>query len=190
MIIEALGLRGIKAGPRHAGFHRKRDTGSQPTARRRHRNNIGHQTLGCQILDNLAPRRPLSGDNQRIVIRWYQRGVAFLGDLAGDSRSVFPCAVVEYHFRAQRGGALTLGARRIGWHDDDGRHAKELRSRSDALRMISRGKGHHATRALILRNGGELVVGAAELERAGALQRLRLEKHARAGERIKHRRRQ
>jgi hypothetical protein len=190
MIVEAFGLRGIQPGLGNARFHRKRNAGSQPTAGCCHRDNVGQETLRRQIFDDLAPCRPLSGDDQRIVIGRHQRGVAFLGDLAGDGRSVFPCAVVEHYFRAQRRGALTLGAGRVGWHNNDGRHAKKLRSRRDALGMISRRKGHHATRTLILRNGGELVVGAAELERAGALQRLGLEKHARAGERIKHWRRQ
>src|SRR4029450_12610371 len=57
-----------------------------------------------------------------------------------------------------------------------------------ALRVIARGKRHHTARAFILRDGGELIVGAAELEGTRALQRLCLEKYAPAGECIEHRR--
>ena len=58
----------------------------------------------------------------------------------------------------------------------------------DALRVIAGGEGDDAARALLGRDRRELVVGAAELERTGALQCLGLEKHARAGRGIEHRR--
>ena len=141
-----------------------------------------------EILDDLAAGRALSGDDQRIVIGRHQRGVAFVRDLLRDGLAVFARAVVEHDLGAQRRGALALGARRIRRHDDDRRHAEKPRRRRDALRVIARGKRHHAARALRRRDGGELVVGAAELERARALQGLGLEEHARAGQRIEHRR--
>jgi len=114
--------------------------------------------------------------------------VALLRDFLRDGLAVFARAVVEHDLGAQRCGALALGTRRIRRHDDDRRHAEQSRRRRDALRMIARGKRHHAARALRLRDRGELVVRAAELERARALQGLGLEEHARAGERIEHRR--
>jgi hypothetical protein len=46
--------------------------------------------------------------------------------------------------------------------------------------MVSGRKGDHAAAALFLAQRRQFVVGAAELERAGALQRLRLEQDAAA----------
>ena len=54
--------------------------------------------------------------------------------------------------------------------------------------MIAGGEGHDAAAARGRIERGELVVGAAKLERAGPLQRLGLEEHAAAGERVEHRR--
>ena len=64
-------------------------------------------------------------------------------------------------------------------HDDDRRHAEKPRRRRDALRVVAGGEGHDAAGALLERDRRELVVGAAELERAGALQGLRLEENPR-----------
>jgi len=55
------------------------------------------------------------------------------------------------------------------------------RRRGHALGVIAGGERHDAARALFRRDGGELVIGAAELERAGALQGLGFEKNPPAG---------
>ena len=66
-------------------------------------------------------------------------------------------------------------------HDDHARHAEEPRRRRDALRVIAGRERDHAAGALFGRHRRELVVGAAELERAGALQGFGFEKNAAAG---------
>jgi hypothetical protein len=68
---------------------------------------------------------------------------------------------------------LTRGA--LG-HDDDGVHAEGAGRVGDGLGVVAAGVGDHPSPALFRREGGDLVVGAAQLERAGRLQVLRLEK--------------
>src|SRR3546814_3304725 len=48
----------------------------------------------------------------------------------------------------------------------------------DALGMVAGGIGDHAAGAIPLRNPADAVVGAAELEGTGALQRFRLQQYA------------
>ena len=64
-------------------------------------------------------------------------------------------------------------------HDDGGRQAQELGCGSHALGVIAGGIGDDATLAATLFDQMlDLVEGAAELERAGALKQLRLYQHA------------
>ena len=81
-----------------------------------------------------------------------------------------------------------FGARRVGGHHDDGRHAEQLRCRGHALGVIAGGKRHNAAAPLLGRKRREFVVGAAELNepvrcRVSAL------KDAPAGERVQNGRR-
>ena len=152
MIVEALGLRGKQAGLRHARLHRKRDARGEPAARRGHGDDVGGQSLRRQILDDLAAGSALPCDDERIVIGRHQRRVALLGDILGDGLAVFASAVVEHDLRAESHRALPLRARCIRRHDDDGRHAEKRRRRRDPLRVIARGKRHHAAGALRLRD--------------------------------------
>ena len=104
-----------------------------------------------------------------------------VGDVVGDRFAIIARAVVEHDFGAERRGALALGARRIARHDDHATHAEEPRRRGHALRVIAGRKSDDAAGSLFRRDRRELVVGAAELERAGALQGLGFEKNAPAG---------
>ena len=112
----------------------------------------------------------------------------FSRDVARDRGAVLAVAVVEHDLGAERRGALALGPRRVRRHHDHRRHAEELRRRRHALRVVAGRIGHHAAGAPLLRDRRQLVVGAAELERAGALQRLGLQEHPRAEPRVEHRR--
>ena len=188
MIVKTFGLGGIEAGLRHPRLDRERDAGGEPAARGVDRDYVGHETEVGQILDDLAPGRTLSGDDQRIVVGRHQHGTARARKLARDRFAVLTGAIVQHDFGAERSGALALGPRRVRGHDDHGRHAQQCRRRRHALRMVAGGKRDHAAGALGRRDGGKAIIGAAELERAGALQRFRLEKDARARERVEHRR--
>ena len=123
----------------------------------------------------------MAGDDQRIVIRRHQHGAAPRRDLARDRFAIVAHAVIEHDLGAERGGAFAFGARRVVRHHDDARHAEEPRRGRDTLRMIAGREGDDPAAALLGRNRREPVVGAAELERAGALQRLGFEKNPAAG---------
>ena len=138
---------------------------------------------------DLAADRALAGDHQRIVVGRHQRRRC--GVRRCRARSPRDPRARDRRARPRRRAprCARAWARRIRRHDDDRRHAEDARRRRHALRMIAGREGHHAAGALVHRDRRQLVVGAAELERAGALQGLGLEEHARAGERVEHRRR-
>ena len=159
----------------------------EASARRRHRDDVGHQTERRQILDDLAADGALTGDHQRIVIGRHQHGVSLARDGAGNGLAIVIGTVKEHDLRAQRRRAGPLAPRRVRRHHDDGGHAQKPRRGRDALRMVAGRERDHAAGALFVRYRGQLVIGAAKLERAGALQRLGLEKHPRAGQRVERR---
>ena len=188
VVVEARGLRGIDARCRRARLDRERDAGREPAARGRNQHHLGSKPERREVLDDLAPGGALTRDHQRVIIGRHQRRVAARRDVACDRLAVVAAPVVEHDLGAKRGGALALGARRVARHDDHRRHVEQLRRRRYPLRVVAGGIRHYAAGPAIVGNRGELVVGAAELERAGALQGLGLEEHARPGERIEHRR--
>ena len=106
----------------------------------------------------------------------------------GDFGAVLAVAVVRDDLGAERFGAQALGRRRVGRHDDGRAHAEQFRRGGDALGVVAGGIGDDAGGALVRRDRAAFVVGAAELERAGALQRLGLEEDAGAEALVQHRR--
>ncbi len=144
----------------------------------------GDKAERAQILDDFAAGGALPGDDQRVVIGRDQNSAAPLRDLLGDRLAVIARAVIEHDLGAERRGALAFRARGIMRHDDDAAHAEKPRRRRDALGMIAGRESHHAAGALLGRNCRELVIRAAEFERTGMLQGLRLEEYAAAGHRI------
>ena len=98
--------------------------------------------------------------------------------LAGDGVAILLDAVVGDDLGAEGARARDLEPRRIGRHDDRRLEAHQRRRRRHALRVVARGAGDHAAG-----EGGpvdlrHLVIGAAELEGADALQVLGLQQHA------------
>src|SRR4030095_4576539 len=75
-------------------------------------------------------------------------------------------------------GCLDLECRRVRRHTDDGGCSDHPRRERHALRVIAGRVRDDAARALRRRQRQELVQGAADLERAGALQVLALEEDA------------
>jgi hypothetical protein len=184
VVVEPLRLHRVDARGRALGLHGQRNPGREPAAGRRDRHHVGREPRRHEILDDLASGGTLAGDDQHIVVGRHQGRVAARGDVAGDRLAVLALAIVEHHLGAELGGALTLGPWRVLRHDYDGWHVEQFGGRGDALRVIAGRIGDDASRPGLRRQRGELVVGAPELERAGALQRLRLEKHPSAGARV------
>ena len=75
---------------------------------------------------------------------------------------------------------VDLGARGVGVHDDGRGHPEQLRGEGDPLGVVPGGVGDDAAATLLRGELGEAVVGAAELERARALEVLALEEDVRA----------
>ena len=80
--------------------------------------------------------------------------------------------------------AIALHRRRVGRHDDDARDVEHLSGERDRLRVVAGREGDDAAAALVGGEARERVVGAAELEGAGALQVLALEEQVGAGARV------
>ncbi len=154
-----------------------RATGQQPAAAAWHQQIIER----AGVLDQLLRRRTLPGDDVRMIERRNHRHAAAAREFVGDRLARIALAVVEHHLGAIAARALGLHRRRIVGHDDDGRDAEQSAGERHRLRVVARGIGDHAAPLLLGRQAGERVVGAAELERAAALQVLAFEKHAGAG---------
>jgi hypothetical protein len=188
VIVETFRLRRIDARRRRPRLDGERDAGGEPAARRIDDHAVGRVAEARHVFGDLAAGRALPGNNERVVVGWHQHGTSLLRDAARNRLAVLALAIVEHDLGAERRGALAFRSRRIARHHDDGRHVEQLRGRRDALRMIAGRKRHHPAAPLVGGERGQLVVGAAELERAGPLQRLRLEEDTPAGERIERRR--
>ena len=85
-------------------------------------------------------------------------------------------------------GGVNLERRGDGWHADGGFCATLAGGVGDTLRMVAGGCGDDAASQLVLGQGGDLVVGAANLEGTGDLQVLRLEENLVSGHVGQHRR--
>ncbi len=101
---------------------------------------------------------------------------------ASSSASSTVCAV-EADLGAVAAGGLLLGDRRALGHEHGGVDAEHLRGERDALRVVAGAGGDDAVGPLLRRRAGDPHVGAADLERTGALQVLGLDQHRSAGER-------
>ena len=136
------------------------------------------------IFEQLARRGALAGDDVRMVEGRDERQSALVGEPAADGFAVVALAVVERRSRRRIRASRRVSRRRVGRHDDDARDVEQLARERDRLRVIA---GEKATTPRARWSGGQprqRVVGAAELEGAGALQVFALEEDVRAGARV------
>ena len=117
----------------------------------------------------------------RVVVGRHEHRAGLVGDTLADGLAALAEAVVEDDLGPVAARVLDLQAGRILRHDDRRLYAEGAGGISHALGMIAGGIGHDAALALIRRQLGNPVIGAAELERAGLLQRLGLDEDAPAG---------
>ena len=176
VVVIVLGLGDDDLSLRKLCLHRRRNAGDQPAARCRRHHDIGDEPERRHVLGDLTARGALPGDHERIVIGPHQRRAALRSNAVGDGFAVFLVAVVEHHLGAVALGALALGDGRVRRHHDGGLHAEDLRRRRHALGVIAGRERDHPAAALVLRDRGQLVEGAAELERSGPLQHFGLQK--------------
>ena len=107
-----------------------------------------------------------------------------LRDAQADLLAAVLHAVVEHDLGARGAGVGDLQRRRIGRHDDGGLHAQQARGFGKALRVVARRPADDALLAVGLAHRGQEIVGAAQLERAGALQALGLDEQPAAQPRV------
>jgi hypothetical protein len=129
------------------------------------------------LLGELEADRPLAGDN-RLVLERMDKGRPGLVDEALHLGERLLDRLADHaHVGAVALRRLDLRHRRVLRDEDRGVQAGLARGPGDRLRVVPRARGHDAGLPLGLAEHGELVDGAADLERAGALEILRLEVH-------------
>ena len=84
----------------------------------------------------------------------------------------------QHHLRAIAAGGLNLGQGRTLRNTDHRVDAHVAGGKRHALRMVSGGAGNNAPRLFLVRQRGDLVIRAAQLERAGLLQAVGLQEQA------------
>ena len=166
-------------------MQRRGDPGDQPPATGRHHHgaDVGH------LLEDLEPDRRLSGEDVDVVERMHQRRTGALGVLPGEEERVVDRETFEVHARPVRLGRHDLRQRRRRRHEHSCRDAEFGRRPGHTLRVVTGAGGDDAAGALVRAQVGDPVVGAARLERAGALQVLALEPDLVAGAVRQHPRR-
>ena len=172
---------------RTPGLHRaqrERDAGGEPAAadRDEHRVDVVH------LLGELEADRPLAGDDDadpRTGGRTSRRVSATYARAA--SRRVLDRRARQLDLGAVVARRLDLRHRRVLRHEDARVRADLARRPRDRLPVVAGARRDDAGRALLGRQRRDPVVRAADLERAGALEVLRLEMHlaaARARQRL------
>ena len=177
MVVEALGLDGVDAGRGRQRLEGEGDPGDQAASRHRREQHVGPLADRLELAGGLQPHRPLAGDDVEIVEGGDHHRPPLRGDGGGDRLARFAVAVVGDHLGPERPRRLGLHRRRVGRHDDQRRAADQPRRQGHALGMVSRGEGDHPADPLFGGKARQAIVGAAELERAGALQGLALDEH-------------
>ena len=112
---------------------------------------------------------------------WISTAPVSCGEGPGGDQRLVEVLAVEDDVGAVRLGRADLGDRRALGHEDGGLDAEQAGRQGHALGVVAGGRGDHAVGALGLGQPGDPQVGAAGLERAGALEVLELEVHVAAG---------
>ena len=162
----------------------QRDAARQPAAAAAHQREVGTDAHRSEVCGDLQPRGPLPRDDVGIVEAGDDRRAALGRQPCRDGRAVPGVAVVEYHLGTEPARPRDLHRGRVRRHDDDRRHAEQLRRERHALRMVAARERDHAGGAFACGHRRQPVVRAAELERAGTLQILGLEPQPRAADRV------
>ncbi len=131
-----------------------------------------------QLLDDLHGDGALAGGDGLVVKGRDIGETLLLGELDGVRLSLVEHVAVQHDLGAVALGALDLDERGGGGHDHDGAGAGVCGGIGHALRVVACARSDHAAVELLLRELGNLVVGAAQLVGTRALHVLGLEPHA------------
>ena len=130
------------------------------------------------VLEQLERGGARAGGDPRVVVGGHERHLAPLGELAARLHLRHRVAVVGLDLRAVAVDRRELRGRRVLGHEDRGADAQLARRQRHRLGVVAGADRAHAARPLLLIQRREEVVGAAELERAAALEALALEEDA------------
>ena len=124
---------------------------------------------------DLEADRALAGDDPRVVEGRDVLERASVADLRRHALALVARVGAAHDLGAVGGGARDLDGRGVLGHHDRGRDAEQRSGGGDALGVVAARVGDDAALDRLERGRGERVEGAAELERARALQALGLD---------------
>ncbi|MNT11612.1 hypothetical protein D3C72_1465030 [compost metagenome] len=127
------------------------------------------------LTQDFQPDRALARDHVRVVEGVDEGGAGFLFQRAGMGVGVVEAVAVQDHVSTQSLDRPHLDAGRRGRHDDGRDRAAPGRRQGHALGVIARRGADDAARQFGLAQGGDLVIGPANLEREDRLQVLALQ---------------
>ncbi|MCY1366143.1 hypothetical protein D9M69_530240 [compost metagenome] len=156
-------------------LHVRRDAGDQAAATHRDENRIQWLRVLAQ---NLHRHGALPGNGVGIVVRVNVDVAFFVDQFQRVGQGFRERVAVQHHFAATGAHAFDLDLRGGLGHDDGRFHTQHLRRQGQALCMVARRRGDHAASAFFVAQLGQLVVGAANLEREHRLQVFALEPNA------------
>src|SRR5262249_43065948 len=132
------------------------------------------------VLEELRRAGSGSRHDELVVERRNEDRIPFAPDLLRDVLAALCLAVVQDDLGTVAARRVDLGLRRVRRHDDGRADAEESRYESDGLAVVPGREGDDGLDVPLLGLRLDLVVRAAELERAAPLQVLRLEEDLRA----------
>ena len=139
----------------------------------RHEDRVDDVTV--LLTQDLHGDRALARDHLGIVERMDEDHATLAREDHGTLVRLIVVIAVQDDLGAELGHRAYLDLGRGRGHDDQGRDAACLRGEGDSLRMVSGGRADHSLMRDRRREMGDLVVGAADLEREHGLQVLALE---------------
>ena len=168
-----LGLHGDHPDVRTAGLDRGRDPRDQAPAPGADDDRGDVRAL----VEDLQADRALPGDDVGVLEGVDEHRSGPLGVLGGGHERLGEGLPAEPDLGAVGAGGRDLGQRRGLGHEDGGRSAQQPRGQRHALRVVAGAGGDDPAGPLGVGQPRDARVGAADLERAGALQVLALEPH-------------
>ncbi len=134
-----------------------------------------------QVFEDLERERALARDDEFVVVRRNDGVAVSSGERFGFFLSLGTCGSHKHDLGAEAARAVDLYLGSIVRHDDDGFRLQGAGGVGDTLRMVTAGITDDAARAFRVGERGDLVVGAAQLERADGLLALELQVDVRRG---------
>jgi uroporphyrinogen-III synthase len=172
-VVGQFGLDAIDRKVRRPGCGHRGASGQQPAAAHRNEQGIERSHFGQEFKGH----RSLASHDGMVVIRWNDRCAGCFGQPAGQGFAVIPLAIISGDPGAIATGGGNFGRRRIGGHDDGGRHAKRPGRQRHALGVVAGRKRHNTPRTHFGSQCCQAVRGPTDLEGAAPLKVFSLEKH-------------